>query len=55
MPFSVCPKVAAHKNVEMERTKYEFEEHRHVCGSASTTVALPAIAERVYELETLLA
>jgi len=26
--FSVCPKVAANKNVEMERTKYELEEHR---------------------------
>ena len=53
--FSVCPKVAAHKNVEMERTKYELEEHRLVCVFADRTVAFPARAEHVYEVETLVA
>ena len=53
--FSVCPKVAAHKNVEMQRTKYELEEHRLVCVLAGRTVAFPARAEKVYELETLVA
>ncbi len=41
--FSVCAKVAAHKNVDMERMKYELEEHRLVCVSANTAIApLPA-------------
>jgi len=53
--FSVCPKVAAHKNVEMERTKYELEEHRLVCLVASGAVPSPARAEQVYEVETLVA
>jgi hypothetical protein len=30
----VCPKFAAHKNVDMERARYELEEHRFVCVSA---------------------
>jgi hypothetical protein len=37
--FYVCSDVAARKNVDMERTKYELEEHSLVCISASTTVA----------------
>jgi len=53
--FTVCPNVAAHKNVEMERTKYELEEHRNECVSASRTLPHRARAERVYELETLVA
>lgn len=53
--FSVCPKVAAHMNVEMERTKYEFEEHRLECVIASGAVASPARAEQVYEVEALVA
>jgi len=53
--FSVCPKVAAHKNVEMQRTKYELEEHRLECVSASRTDAAPARAEQVYEFEALVA
>jgi hypothetical protein len=53
--FSMCPKVAAHKNVEMERTKYELEEHRLVCVLVSRKVAPPARAKQVYELETLVA
>ena len=37
--FRICPKLAARKNVDMERTKYELEEHSLVCISATTTVA----------------
>jgi len=32
--FRVCAKLAARKNVEMERARYEVEEHRLVCVSA---------------------
>jgi len=53
--FSVSSDVAAHKNVDMQRTRYELEEHRLVCVSASRTVAPPARAEQVYEVETLAA
>jgi hypothetical protein len=53
--FSVCPKVAAHKNVDMERTRYELEEHRLVCAFAGGTVAFAPRAEQVYELETSVA
>jgi hypothetical protein len=28
--FRLCTKLAARKNVEMERAKYELEEHRFV-------------------------
>jgi hypothetical protein len=52
--FSVSSDVAAHRNVDMERTRYDLEEHRLVCASASRAVA-PARAEQVYELETLVA
>ena len=38
--FSVSSKVAAHKNVDMERTRYELEEHRLVCVSANRMVHL---------------
>jgi hypothetical protein len=30
----VCGKFAAHKNVDMERARYELEEHRFICVSA---------------------
>lgn len=39
--FQVCLDVAAQKKVEMERARYEPEEHRLVCGSAGKTVAHP--------------
>ena len=32
--FRVCTKLAAYKNVEMERARYALGEHRHVCVSA---------------------
>ena len=38
--FQVCLDVAAQKNVEMERARYELEEHRLACVSAGKTVAL---------------
>jgi hypothetical protein len=53
--FFICSDVAARKKVDMERTKYELEEHRSVCVSASRTAAPAASAEHVYELETLVA
>ena len=37
--FRICPKLAARKNVDMERTKYELEEHSLVCVSASKMIA----------------
>jgi hypothetical protein len=43
----VCTKLAARKNVEMERARYELEEHRFVCVSAVRVVALlpePAVS-----------
>jgi hypothetical protein len=39
--FRICSNLAARKNVDMERTKSELEEHGLVCVSASTTVAPP--------------
>lgn len=45
--FRLCTKLAARKNVEMERAKYELEEHRFVCVSAVRVVALlpePAVS-----------
>jgi hypothetical protein len=53
--FSVSSNVAAHRNVDMERTRYDLEEHRLVCVSAGRTVKPPARVEQVYELETLVA
>lgn len=38
--FRVCLDVAARKNVEMERARYELEEHRHGCVSAAIAIAL---------------
>ena len=32
--YRVNKKFAAHKNVEMERARYELEEHRSVCLAA---------------------
>ena len=32
--FRFCTKPAARKNVDMERARYELEEHRFVCVSA---------------------
>jgi hypothetical protein len=38
--FRMCMDVAARKNVEMERARYEFEEHHRVCVSDVMAVAL---------------
>jgi len=38
--FRVCMDVAARKNVEMERARYEFEEHRRVCVCSLRAIAL---------------
>jgi hypothetical protein len=46
--FFLCPGVAARKNVDMERTRCELEEHRLVCVSANRTVVPPAREEQVY-------
>jgi hypothetical protein len=37
--FRFSSDVAARKNVDMERTRYDLEEHSLVCVSASGTVA----------------
>jgi hypothetical protein len=36
--FRICSNLAARKNVDMERTKSELEEHSLVCASAGTSV-----------------
>jgi len=36
--YEICKKVAAQKNVEMERARYELEEHRLVCASLIRTI-----------------
>jgi hypothetical protein len=45
--YQVSTKLAAHKNVEMERARYELEEHRMVCGSArkAPLAHLPVFSE----------
>jgi len=42
--FQVCTKLAAQKNVEMERAKYEMEEHRARC--VPTVGVLARLPER---------
>ena len=37
--FRLCTKLAARKNVEMERARYGLEEHRLVCASAVKVLA----------------
>lgn len=34
--YRVCTVRAAQKNVDMERARYELEEHRNVCASAAS-------------------
>jgi hypothetical protein len=38
--YGVCTKLAALKRVDMERAKYDLQEHRHVCDSAVSVFAL---------------
>jgi len=38
--FQVSHRSAARKNVDMERARYELEEHRLVCVSAARALAL---------------
>jgi hypothetical protein len=38
--FRVCTKLVARKNVDMERARYELEEHRFMCISAVKVFAL---------------
>jgi len=37
--FRVCTKLAAQKNVDMERARYELEEHRLVCAAVVSSIA----------------
>jgi hypothetical protein len=39
--FRVSTNVASRKRVEMERARYDLEEHRRVCVSAVKVVVLP--------------
>ena len=41
--FRVCPELAAQKTVEMERVRYELEEHQFLC---IPTVRLSALSLR---------
>lgn len=38
--FSVSSDVAAHRNVDLERTRYDLEEHRLVCVSSRTVTPI---------------
>jgi hypothetical protein len=38
--FRVCTKLAAHKNVEMERARYALGEHRLLCLAAVSVFSL---------------
>ncbi len=38
--YGISTKLAAFKSVEMERARYDLEEHRFVCASAIRVVAL---------------
>jgi hypothetical protein len=38
--YGLSKKTAAQKNVEMERARYELEEHQIVCAPAFTPLAL---------------
>jgi hypothetical protein len=38
--FRICTKLAARKNVDMERARYALEEHRRRCVTAIKLVAL---------------
>ncbi len=38
--FQVSKSFAAKKNVDMERARYELEEHQLVCVSAATVLAI---------------
>jgi len=38
--YPICTKTAAYKKVDMERARYELEEHRLVCVSAVRVQAL---------------
>jgi hypothetical protein len=38
--FRVCTRPAARKKVDMERARYELEEHRFLCISAIKVLAL---------------
>jgi len=53
--FSLSSDVAASKRVDLERMRYELEEHRFVCITCSKTVPIVVRAEPVHELETLVA
>jgi hypothetical protein len=50
--FRVCTEFAALKNVDMERARYELEEHHLVCASAVRVFARLPGRERVFEFET---
>ena len=38
--YGVCTKPAARKNVEMERARYELEEHQQACAFAASSMPL---------------
>jgi hypothetical protein len=38
--YRVCTELAAQKNVDVERARYELEEHRLVCVAAVTVLPL---------------
>jgi hypothetical protein len=38
--FRVCTKLAAQNNVEMERARYELEEHRALCVPTARVFAI---------------
>lgn len=43
--YGLSKKLAAQKNVEMERARYELEEHQIVCTPALSSLALVQVRE----------
>jgi len=53
--YGLSKKLAAQKNVEMERARYELEEHRIVCAPIVRSRALVQVREARADLAKLVA
>jgi hypothetical protein len=53
--YRVSTRLAAHMNVEMERARYELEEHRRECGFSVRVPVLIAERDGPTSLRTLAA
>lgn len=53
--YRVSRKLAAQKNVDMERARYELEEHRMVCATFARVPALLPQPDRTVSLRQMVA